>query len=105
MSKLRWTKEHGADGLRDKFSVYKTKDRQRSVILGDHVYRAQDRLPDDEFVFTMRPETDAEAWRALHLYADVVEHRQPKLAEDIRTELDRIETNNAPRYLGENNVS
>ncbi len=85
-----WTDEHGRAGLRDKFSVYKTKDNR--IPQGGHdQYASDDRIGyDGEFVFVLRPESDKEAWISMNCYADCVEHRSPKLAEDLRAQLRRI---------------
>jgi hypothetical protein len=97
----KWTTEHGADGLRAKFSVYKTSDRDQYIadempyeLLGKDTYPQEARLGGDgEFIFVLRPESDAAAWLALREYAHEVEHRAPQLAADIRRELERIHKN------------
>lgn len=76
MSERRWTGEHGKDGLRDKFAVYKG-----ARLIGQ----------DGEFVFVLRPETDREAWMALDSYAGHVRQRAPQLATDIRARLADIQ--------------
>lgn len=95
----RWTEEHGEDGLRDKFSVYKTKDITPSgkyPDLGTVVF--EDRIgADGEFIFVLRPETDCAAWGALADYAKRVRSRAPKLASDIERELLRIHSEEASR--------
>ncbi len=87
----RWSDDHGKLGLRDKFSVYKTKDRARLPNETRDSYRPSARIggpgPDDEFVFVLRPETDRAAWVALDEYASRVYSRDPKLAYDIRERL------------------
>ncbi len=90
----QWTDNHGEDGLRAKFAVYKPKDRLMALLnpaadihsyLGAHEIGA-----DGEFVFVMRPETDEAAYYALLQYADACEYRAPKLAADIRSRLRSI---------------
>lgn len=90
-----WTDEHGEDGLREKFSVYKTCDRdyiKAGFGIGEaHLYAADALVgATGEFMFVLRPESDEAAWISVNCYADCVEHRSPKLAEDIRAQVRRI---------------
>ncbi len=87
----KWTDEHGEDGLREKFAVYKCDDRLSEPSDTIDMYVKEDRIGvTGEFTFVLRPESDHAAWVAMNCYADCVEHRAPKLAEDIRTQLRRI---------------
>lgn len=109
MSARKWTDEHGEDGLRRKFDVYKPKDEVSDFVYASYrggnaeiddaaIYYKQDRLgADGEFIFVLRPETDETAWWALMLYANQsdVQSRSPQLAEDIRRELRRIRDENS----------
>lgn len=92
MSERHWTDEHGEDGLRRKFDVYKHRDRwANDEITYRNMYYEDDRIgADGEFVFVLRPETDREAWLALRKYAIGVRHRAPQLGIDIGAELLRI---------------
>ncbi len=93
-----WTNEHGEDGLRDKFSVYKTKDGERLYRGAYTAFSPGDRIgADGEFVFVLRPETDLEAWTALWDYAAAVEFRAPQLTRDIQGRLSEIAVHNAKR--------
>jgi hypothetical protein len=84
----RWTKDHGADGLRLKFHVYKARDRSSSY---PDVHPTESRIGwDGEFVFVLRPETDEAAWDTLFDYANYVRHRAPQLYDDIMAQLSRI---------------
>ncbi len=90
----RWTHDHGADGLRSRFAVYKKADRTAHAC---HVYGGTDLLPtrarvgeDGEFVFVMRPHSDEAAWTALLRYAELVRARAPQLAADIEERLQAI---------------
>ena len=90
----QWTDEHGADGLRAKFVVYKRSDRVTNGPCLADVFHAEERIGEDgEFIFVLRPESDHEAWVALGVYAHQVEGRAPQLAHDIRTHLERIYQN------------
>lgn len=95
----RWTTAYSADGLRDKFSVYKTAHAKVTGVTDifdefcptGHFYAARDRVgADGEFVFVLRPETDKAAWEALNIYASAVRHSAPKLGDDINAHLRRI---------------
>lgn len=95
----RWTDDHGADGVRRKFDVYKPRDGQ--VVDCDNrfdagtVYLHEDRIgADGEFVVVLRPETDEAACMALREYALEVIWRAPQFAADIITKLEEIETHN-----------
>lgn len=90
----RHTDDHGAPGLRHKFSVYKTSDRD--YIEGEeHVYVPEALVgADGEFVFVLRPETDAAACAALRAYAVAVSGRDTLLARQLRDELRRIAADN-----------
>jgi hypothetical protein len=86
----RWNEDHGDDGLRRKFDVYKHKD---ALVRGQaNIMYPTDALlgTDGEFIFVLRPETDYEAVCALLMYSLLVKGRAPQLAADINTELDRI---------------
>lgn len=72
---MTWTENHGADELYDKFRVIRV--RTGEEITG-------------EFVFVLRPETDAVACVALATYAQAVEWRSPNLAAQIRARLEAI---------------
>lgn len=86
-----WTNEHGNDGLRRKFDVYKPRTDVAPPGTGYSMYPQNERLgADGEFVFVLRPEVDREAWYALHQYAHFVAERAPQLAADIREQLHRI---------------
>lgn len=89
----KWTDDHGDDGLRNKFVVYKPRDAttlaQADVIQHDKKLGA-----DGEFIFVLRPETDRVAVLALTYYVEYIAASLPKLADEIMTELERIETNN-----------
>lgn len=89
---MTWTDEHGEDGLRHKFDVYKPRDRcSNDRLIPSNAYNQEDRIgADGEFVFVLRPETDKEAWFVLDEYASRVRPRSPQLAEDIQRELRRI---------------
>jgi len=90
----QWIDEHGADGLRAKFAVYKTADRIQWDALGESYrdeFASSKRIGEDgEFVFVLRPESDHGAWVALGVYAHQVEARSPQLAAGIRAQLQRI---------------
>lgn len=95
-----WTDDHGEPGLRRKFDVYKTSDGFPPLPISlpnTRGYPYSARLgADGEFVFVLRPETDAAAWLALREYAHEVLRRDPALAADIRAELARIRDANTP---------
>ncbi len=92
--RTQWSEDHGADGLRGKFSVYKTANGCQAPDSNVVSYDARERIgADDEFIFVLRPESDEAAWQALNLYAQVAQRRAPKLAYDIRTQLTRIYRN------------
>lgn len=90
----RWTNNHGVNGLRDKFRVYKGRDCALDFSRdpqGTHCYMPEHRLgADGELLFVLRPETDKLAWDALCVYFSAVRTRDPQLADQIRAELDRI---------------
>ncbi len=90
----QWSDDHGADGLRDKFAVYKASDREPYPSSHADEYHPGDRVggpgPDDEFVMVLRPSSDAAAWSALLHYARAVKGRSPQLAADIRERLHAI---------------
>lgn len=93
----RWTDDHGAPGLRDKFSLYKTKTR---VPHDDDdvtdLYWSHERIgADGEFIFVLRPETDRAAASALLAYAIQVTRRDPQLADEIRAKVRAITETNA----------
>lgn len=99
----RWTDKHGADELYDKFVVAKTKDcipveTYDGIVArpGDYIIPAESRIgeEDDEFIFTLRPETDFAAWTALLVYAGTVRDRYPNLAAAIEEHCDRIKAEN-----------
>lgn len=94
MPDRRWTEEHGADGLRRKFDVYKSADEicdDPSPRNSMAKYPVTARIgADGEFIMVLRPETDQAAFGALAHYANAVRDRSPKLAEDIDAQLDRI---------------
>lgn len=93
--KRRWTNDHGPDGLRDKFSVYKSRERLLGPRQAVDMYSATARIgADGEFVLVLRPETDIAAWLALREYAHLVQFRAPQLTQDIRRELARIDDEN-----------
>jgi hypothetical protein len=91
---MTWTDDHGEDGLRRKFDVYKPRDGRVSMTHPlCRIYAADHRIgADGEFIFVLRPETDEEAWWALQHYANWlgIAERDPQLAADIRRELRRI---------------
>lgn len=92
---MTWTTDHGEPGLRRKFDVYKPRDGFTVDLHGcpdsATAYHKQDRLgADGEFVFVLRPETDAAACAALRTYAAAVSGRDTKLSAEIRAELARI---------------
>lgn len=91
----QWTDEHGADGLRAKFAVFKPADARRlltAVVVPEAALIGED----GEFIFVLRPESDYAAWIALGVYAHQVTDRSPQLAADIRDQLDRIYQNQEP---------
>lgn len=94
-----WTDDHGEPGLRRKFDVYKLRNGFRPLPTSMPTttgYLDSTRLgADGEFVFVLRPETDAVAVYALDAYADGVHPRGPQLALDIKRELARIREANA----------
>lgn len=98
----QWTDKHGEDGLRAKFIIFKPRDElaptgsryereslsaEPSIVMFDKTDAVG---ADGEFVFVLRPETDFAAYSALWDYADATAHRAPKLAADIREQLERI---------------
>jgi hypothetical protein len=92
----RWTVEHGEDGLRPKFAVYKRADRfdpdgVRAVRRIDgpvDAFTRRARIGEGgEFVFVLRPHSDEAAWTALLRYAELVRARAPRLAADIEERL------------------
>lgn len=86
----KWTEDHGEDGLRHKFDVYKPRHGER-LDNGDMAYPASERLgADGEFFLVLCPECDHAAWLALQHYAEAVRYRAPRLAADIETQLARI---------------
>lgn len=88
--KRRWTDDHGADGLRAKFRVYKPRDAVELAV--STVVPAHAHIGDDgEFIFVLRPETDLAAYMALREYVAVVSDSRPQLASDMRDELNRIQ--------------
>ncbi len=95
----KWSDDHGRPGLRDKFAVYKASDRLPAAP-GWVSFGASARIggpsPDDEFVFVLRPESDAAAWSALQEYAAHVVRRDPRLAHAITQQLVRIYQNQEP---------
>lgn len=91
----KWTDEHGEDGLRDKFAVYKSADVTSSGRANYDAYHQAARVgADGEFVFVLRPETDWAAFYALTPYAAEVRERAPQLAYDIDIHLLRIDHEN-----------
>lgn len=76
----RWTSEHGADELYNKFKVI----RQRT---GEEI--------DPQFFFVLLPEWDEAACTAVEAYADACEHRAPNLARQLREKIDHIREVNA----------
>lgn len=115
---MTWTDDHGEDGLRRKFDVYKPRDRRDDIALTScqgcngtpcpgicpfspqysgplWSYRQSDRIgADGEFIFVLRPESDQIAWYLMCLYAERVAYRAPKLADDIKRELHKIRLKN-----------
>lgn len=102
--RTQWSDEHGDDGLRDKFSVYKTADATHDIYVDTsttldvfdsdgRVGTSAPRSPSDEFVFVLRPESDEAAWLALQEYAARVTKRSPLLAHQLREQLVRIYRN------------
>lgn len=93
---MTWTDDHGEDGLRRKFDVYKPRDgRCYTRGSGRTSYPDDKRIgADGEFIFVLRPETDEAAFFAMSEYAHEVEHRAPQLAKDIWVELRRIRGEN-----------
>lgn len=89
-----WTDDHGEPGLRRKFDVHKPRDGFRPLptsLPTTTGYPDSARLgADGEFVFVLRPETDAAACAALRTYAAAVSGRDTKLSQEIRAELGRI---------------
>ncbi len=88
----RHTDDHGEPGLRRKFDCFKPRAGRVSMTHpGCHVYADSDRIgADGEFVFVLRPETDAAACAALRTYAAAVSGRDTLLAGQLRAELRRI---------------
>lgn len=84
-----WTDDHGGDGLRPKFRVYKPRDGVR-LAQATAVPNESHIGEDGEFIFVLRPESDLAAWLALRVYAREVRLRSPQLADDIDGQLDRI---------------
>ncbi len=92
----RHTDDHGEPGLRRKFDVYKPGDGE-ATDYGEVSYLPDARLgADGEFVFVLRPETDAAACAALRTYAAAVSGRDTLLAGQLRAELRRIAADNRP---------
>lgn len=91
----RWTNDHGADGVRRKFDVYKPAHALMGYGPDMAAYLQSDRIgADGEFVVVLRPETDLAAWLALREYAHEVGACAPQFARDIIAKLDEIEAHN-----------
>ncbi len=87
----RWTDEHGADGLRPKFAVYKVSAREPMARGTVDAFPSYERIGEDgEFVFVLRPESDRAAAVALAYYAEAAMSRSPQLTADITAKLLRI---------------
>lgn len=78
-----WTRDHGEDGLRLKFTVIHNSTGE--TITGT-----------EELVIVLRPESDKAAYLALRLYAMVVWRRAPKLSDELRERLAAIAKRNEP---------
>jgi hypothetical protein len=101
MPERKWTEDHGAPGLRRKFDVYKPAGAYDTPNPELVAYTRSARLgADGEFVFVLRPETDACAWLALREYAHEVVQRDPELARDIKRELARVREANRAASRG-----
>lgn len=79
----KWREYHGPDELYNKFEVIQVKSGTP--------------LPNEEFVFVLRPERDRAAALALMDYADYVEYRSPNLAMLLRDKMVEIERWNSTK--------
>lgn len=91
--RTRWTDDHGDKPLGTKFHVYCAGDRHEGTLIDpSSEYFDSKRLgATGEFVFVLRPESDAAAWLALREYMHDVAWRDPELSAALREQLDRIE--------------
>lgn len=96
----QWTSDHGTNGIRDKFRVYKPCDA-RELFAADIVPHDARLGADGEFVFVLRPETDEEAAMALCYYAGLVCERAPVLSDSILQRVSAIAADNGQLTLAD----